>query len=296
VAPDSTLALTGTVDRRSALAVMALGALTAACSSGRPDSGGVGGGVGGDEKQETGVETIRYGDDPSQRAELTRPAGTSKGVVVVIHGGFWRDQYDLSLGRPLAASLAAEGWTAYNIEYRRVGNGGGWPQTFDDVAAAIDALADVDGIQTSRVITLGHSAGGHLAVWAAGRSRLAGSPWASPAVPVTAAISQAGVLDLTAATADDLGAGAVQRFMGGGVDDRYALADPTAVIPLTVPVRCVHGRDDGNVPLSQSVDYVARATAAGADATLTEVDGDHFVVIDPTSRAWALTLEILEKL
>ena len=242
------------------------------------------------------METIRYGDDPSQRGELSRPSGTSKGVVVVIHGGFWRDQYDLSLGRPLAASLAAEGWSAFNIEYRRVGNGGGWPQTFDDVAAAIDALADVDDLDTSTVITLGHSAGGHLAVWAAGRPQLTGSAWAAPAVPVTAAVSQAGVLDLAGATADDLGDGAVQRLMGGTVDERYAQADPTATIPLSVPVRCIHGTSDTTVPLHQSTDYVARATAAGADAGLTEVEGDHFVVIDPRSRAWSMTLDLLDAL
>jgi acetyl esterase/lipase len=274
------------VDRRGVLSLMALGML-AGCSRGTEGRG---------PDQEDDVEKVTYGTDPSQFAELTRPAGRSKGVVVVIHGGFWLSQYDLSLGRPLAASLAAEGWTAYNIEYRRVGNGGGWPQTFDDIAAAIDRLADIDHVDTGTVVTLGHSAGGHLAVWAAARPQLTGSSWADPAVTVTAAISQAGVLDLRAATADDLGGGAVQRLMGGTVDERYAQADPTAQIPLPVRVRCVHGTSDGNVPLSQSVDYVARATAEGGDAALTEVEGDHFVVIDPSSRAWARTLEILEAL
>lgn len=249
-----------------------------------------------DPEQKDDVETITYGTDPSQFAELTRPSGTSQGVIVVIHGGFWLSQYDLSLGRPLAASLAEAGWTAYNIEYRRVGNGGGWPQTFDDVAAAIDRLADVDGVDTTTVVTLGHSAGGHLAVWAAARPQLTDTSWAQPAVPVTAAVSQAGVLDLTAATADDLGGGAVQRFMGGAVDGRYPQADPTAQVPLAVPVRCVHGTSDGNVPLSQSADYVARAAAAGADAELTEVEGDHFVLIDPSSDAWTTTLGILDAL
>lgn len=275
------------------LSLLATGVVVAACSRG----GRAGDTTGGAPDQEDGMEIIRYGDDPAQRIELSRPSGTSKGVVVVIHGGFWMAQFDLSLGRPLAASLAENGWTAANIEYRRVGNGGGWPETFDDVAAAIDALADLDGVDVGGgVVTLGHSAGGHLAVWAAGRPQLTGSPWATPRVAVTAAISQAGVLDLTAATADDLGGRALQQFMGGVVDDRYALADPTAVIPLPVPVRCVHGRADENVPLSQSADYVRRATAAGADARLTEVDGNHFVVIDPTSPAWAATLEILDEL
>jgi acetyl esterase/lipase len=249
-----------------------------------------------DQKKRHRVDTVRYGSDPAQIGELTRPAGTSKGVVVVIHGGFWRSAYDLSLGRPLAASLAERGWTAYNLEYRRVGNGGGWPQTLDDVAAGIDALATVDGLDTSRVVTLGHSAGGHLAVWAAGRPKLEGTSWDEPAVRVTAAISQAGVLDLAAAVRDDLGAGATQAFMGASDGPRFAQADPSEQIPLDVPVRCVHGKADDVVPLDQSVSYVQRATAAGADAELAEVEGDHFVVIDPASPAWAKTLELLGEL
>jgi acetyl esterase/lipase len=242
------------------------------------------------------VKTIEYGDDPSQFGELSRTSKTSKGVVVVIHGGFWRDAYDLSLGRPLAASLVDHGWDAFNLEYRRVGNGGGWPETFNDVADGIDALAGEPGLDTSKVISLGHSAGGHLAVWAAGRPKLTGTPWSDPAVALTAAISQAGVLDLAGSVTEDLGSGATQALMGGTVDGRYRHADPTAQIPLDVPVRCVHGKSDDTVPLSQSIGYVDRARAAGADADLAEVEGDHFVVIDPTSRAWGRTLEILESL
>ncbi|TGO03930.1 alpha/beta hydrolase family protein [Serinibacter arcticus] len=249
-----------------------------------------------DPESELEMTTIPYGDDPSQYAELTRPAGGSKGVVVVIHGGFWQAQYDASLGRPLAASLAANGWTAWNLEYRRVGNGGGYPATFDDVAAGIDALADVEGLDLGTVVTLGHSAGGHLAVWAAGRGSLTGSDWADPAVPVTAAVSQAGVLDIAAALADDLGGGAARSLLGEGSDDRDVLADPTAQLPLDVPVRCIHGRSDTIVPPSQSSDYVRLATAAGADVELLEVDGDHFVVIDPSSEVWAQTLEVLDAL
>lgn len=231
------------------------------------------------------METITYGRDASQFGELTRANGTSKGVVVVIHGGFWRSLYDLSLGRPLAASLARNGWDAYNLEYRRVGNGGGWPRTFDDVSAGIDALAGIDGLDTARVTTLGHSAGGHLAVLAAGRT--------GAAVPVTAAISQAGVLNLATAHTAHLGADAVEAFMGGA---SYGMADPSTQIPLAVPVRCVHGIDDKTVPISQSIGYVEQARAAGADAELERTGGDHFVVIDPASQAWARTLEILEAL
>jgi acetyl esterase/lipase len=243
--------------------------------------------------KEADVEQVRYGDGPAQFGELTRPDGPSKGVVVVIHGGFWRSMYDLSLGRPLAESLVEHGWTAYNLEYRRVGNGGGYPETLDDVAAGIDALATIDDLDTSTVVTLGHSAGGHLAVWAAGRPKLSGTPWGEPAVRVTAAISQAGVLDLRTAVRDNLGAGATLAFMGEH-DDPHA--DPSAQIPLDVPVRCVHGAADDTVPLSQSIEYVDRARSAGADAELIELDGDHFVVIDPASRAWVRTLEVLETL
>lgn len=241
------------------------------------------------------VDTIRYGDDPAQHGELTRPQGRSRGVVVVIHGGFWRPQYDLSLGRPLATSLAEQGWTAWNLEYRRVGSspggGGGWPQTADDVSAGIDALAEVDGLDLSRVVTLGHSAGGHLAVWAAGRQRLA--RWREATVQVTAAVAQAGVIDLGAAAS--LGSGAVEAFLGGppsSVPD----ADPRRQVPLDVPVRCVHGRDDDDVPISQSQSYVDAATRAGADAALTPVPGNHFTVIDPRSAAWATTLQLLADL
>jgi acetyl esterase/lipase len=215
-------------------------------------------------------------------------------VVVVIHGGFWKAQYDAALGLPLAISLAEAGWTAWNLEYRRVGNGGGFPKTLDDVAAGIDALADVDGVDTSRVITLGHSAGGHLATWAASRGRF--ERWQPERVPVTGVVSQAGVLDLRAAHELGLGGGAVEAFLGhppGPADDQV---DPFRQVPLDVPVRCVHGRGDTTVPVGQSADYVANARTAGADADLLEVDGDHFVVIDPTDPAWSRTLDLLASL
>lgn len=279
---------TGNIGRRTLLALAGAGVL-AACTkiSSAPK---------GDD-----VNTVRYGDDPAQFFEISRPPGTSKGVVVVIHGGFWQSQYDLSLGRPLAISLAASGWTAVNLEYRSLGNGGGWPTTFDDVAAGLDALAEVDDLDTTTVITLGHSAGGHLAVWSAGRDRLDNPDWNQPVVPVTAAVAQAGVLDFALAIQDDLGGGAVQTLMGGAPDTdalmaRYREADPSEQVPLDVPVRCVHGREDSTVPPNQSNSYVEAATAAGADATVTMVDGDHFILIDPSSQAWTTTLAVLDRL
>jgi acetyl esterase/lipase len=236
--------------------------------------------------------TIWYGEDPSQFGELTVPEGTPRGVVVVIHGGFWRAAYDLDLGRPLAADLAEHGWAAWNVEYRRVGNGGGAPQTLDDVAAAIDTLADLD-LPRRRVITVGHSAGGHLATWAASRGRY--ERWAAR-VAVTGVVSQAGVVDLGQAYAERLGSGAVEAFLGHPPGPEDDPVDPVRNVPLDVPVHCVHGVHDDVVPVGQSQAYVAAARAAGATAELTEVEGDHFVVIDPAGEAWARTREILDGL
>jgi acetyl esterase/lipase len=239
-----------------------------------------------------GARRITYGDHPAQFVELTLPVDTPKGVVVVVHGGFWKAAYDIDYGRPLAASLAEHGWAAWNVEYRRVGNGGGVPATFDDVAAAIDALHEED-LELTRVLGLGHSAGGHLVTWAASRGRF---PRWRTAVELTGVVSQAGVLDLGAAFADDLGDSAVAALLGhrfGAADSRL---DPIQQVPLGIPVHCVHGSDDATVPVGQSRDYVAAARAAGARAELTEVPGDHFVVIDPESGPWQQTLAILDGL
>ena len=228
------------------------------------------------------TETIRYGDDPSQLVELTVPVGTPRGVVVVIHGGFWKAAYDLSLGRPLAAGLVEAGWAALNIEYRRVGNGGGVPQTLDDVRAAIGTLDDT-GLDLATVVTLGHSAGGHLAAWA---GHAVGT--------VTHVISQAGVLDLVGADRDGLGGGAVRAFLGHAAGPGDAAVDPRQQLPLGVPLWCVHGIDDDVVPIGQSREYVAAAAAAGARVELVEMAGDHFAVIDPDHAAWRRTVEILD--
>lgn len=285
--------------RRTLLGLPALAALATAGCAGGTNPASDPASTAPTSKDSTMADTTRtthtYGDDPSQYGELFLPEGTPRGVVVVIHGGFWLSQYDASLGAPLAADLAARGWAAWNLEYRRVGGGrgggGGTPETFDDVAAGIDLLADLD-LDTSTVVTLGHSAGGHLATWAAGR----GSHGWADEVPVTHVISQAGVLDLRAADAAGLGNGAVAGLLGHAPTEADARFDPAQQLPLAVPVWCVHGADDANVPISQSVDYVEQATAAGAVAELVEVEGDHFVVIDPASEAWAAQLEILDSI
>ncbi len=229
-----------------------------------------------------------YGSHAAQFGELYRPRDARHdGVVVVVHGGFWRAAYDLDLGRPLAADLAGHGFTAWNIEYRRVGDGGGWPATSDDVAAAIDHLAELD-VDSTRAVAVGHSAGGQLAVWAAGR--------ADARVPLAAAVSQAGVLDLNAAFRERLSNGAVAEFLGGTPEDvprRYREADPLAAAPPAAPVLCVHAPADDTVPVAQSRAYVA---AAPGRAVLHEVPGDHFTVIDPHDASWHVVREALPAL
>ena len=269
----------------------------------------------------------RYGTDRAQFGELWLPDGPAAGTVIIIHGGFWRARYDLSLGRPLAADLAARGYAAWNLEYRRALAGGGWPETFEDVAAGIDLLATLP-VDTSRVIAVGHSAGGHLAAWAAGRAKLPqGAPGAPAAggpsradqgpspvgggpgpagggsgrafVAVTGVVSQAGVLALADCAREHVGGTAALDLMGGGpgeLPDEYRLADPIAAVPIPASVVCLHPRADANVPYSYSERYVAAATAAGGRATLTETHGDHFTLIDPASPDWAAAIAALPEL
>ncbi|MEO5833644.1 MAG: alpha/beta hydrolase [Nakamurella sp.] len=245
-----------------------------------------------------------YGAHPDQWADLYRPAGPPRpGIAVVIHGGFWRSAYDAALGVPLAQALAERGHLALNLEYRRVGNGGGYPETLLDVAAGLDGLAAIGDLDLSRVVTIGHSAGGHLAVWASGRPRLPagapGAPGAKSTVRVTGAISQAGVVALVRADEQGVGDGAMQDLMGGPAHrrrDDWLVADPMARIPLDVPVRLLHARDDVDVPFRQSETYLAAASAAGADVRLTEVAGGHMGLVDVTAPAWAATVAAFEEL
>jgi acetyl esterase/lipase len=253
----------------------------------------------------------RYGSDPSQYGELWLPdGGPAAGIAVILHGGFWRARHDLSLGRPLAADLVARGYAAWNLEYRRSFAGGGWPGTFEDVAAGIDLLADLP-VDSSRVVAIGHSAGGHLAVWAAGREKLpadapgafgpavAGVSGAGPGVTLRGVISQAGVLALADCAREGVGDTAALDLMGGGPDElpsEYRLADPIGMVPIGAAVLCLHSRGDDRVPFSYSERYVAAAVAAGADARLHETHGDHFTLIDPATEDWAVAVDSLPRL
>jgi acetyl esterase/lipase len=243
---------------------------------------------------------IAYGAHASQWGELYLPRGEGKlPVVVIVHGGFWRERYSAELGVPLAQDLVTDppSVAAWNIEYRRVGGGGGYPATLEDVAAAVDALAGPvqqaagGRLDLARVVAVGHSAGGHLVAWLAARHRLpAKAPGANPRVRLKGAVPQAGVLDLVDGVAQGLGAGAVEAFMGGKLDamaQQYALASPIALLPAGVPVICVHGDADDTVPIRQSERYVSAARAAGDPARLVRLPGTgHFEVIDAGDPAW----------
>ena len=241
---------------------------------------------------------ITYGGDPSQFGDLSRPAQPPPTAgfptVVLIHGGFWRAEYRLDLMTALAADLVARGFAVWNIEYRRVGQpGGGWPGTLEDVAAAIDELAELAAANTlnlTRVSFVGHSAGGHLALWAAARDRLpTGAPGAGPIVRPIVAIGQGPVVDLAAGDARGLGGGAVTAFLGGtaaDVPERYEIATPTTDGPARLVA--VRGTDDGIVP----AEFTLLPSGDGIEAVDVRGD-DHFDLIDPASASWAAVVAIL---
>jgi acetyl esterase/lipase len=188
--------------------------------------------------------------------------------------------------RPLCRDLAGRGWAAWNLEYRRLGRccGGGWPTTLEDVAAGTDHLAEMLApLDLSRVVTVGHSAGGHLAAWAATRR--------APRVPVTGVVSQAGVLDLQLAWELRLSNGVVAHFLDGTpeqVPDRYAVASPIAQAPLGVPVLLTHGARDEVVPLAMSERFAAAAREAGDAVELVVEPGEeHMGHVDPGNPLWA---------
>jgi acetyl esterase/lipase len=249
--------------------------------------------------------THRYGSDRSQRADLHLPGGDGPHpVMILIHGGSWQKRYGKVVMRALAADLLRRGWAVWNIEYRRVGNGGGWPATFADVAAAIDHLDRLHpSLDMTRVDVLGHSAGGHLALWGAGREGLpSGTPGAvagRPRVPIRRVISLAGVCDLAGAYRDWHG-GAVRALMGGSPErlpDRYAVADPLRRVPLQIPALLVHGVLDETVSVELSRSYARAALAAGAPVELVEIEGEagrHRAHVLPRGPGWESVIRWLD--
>lgn len=223
-----------------------------------------------------GGSVVHYGPLPEQVVEYWH--GGSRGLVAFIHGGFWRSEYDRSHARPLCNDLAARGFTVAALEYRRTSPGVlGWPDTFDDVDAALASLPT-----ELPVVVVGHSAGGHLALWAASHH------------PVVGVLALAPVADLAAAYREDLDGGAVRALLGGSPEEepsRYASADPLG-LPCPAPTVLIHGDEDQQVPLAQSQAYTQVTGAKLIEPT----SADHYDVIDPESAAWPTVVGEIEGL
>jgi dipeptidyl aminopeptidase/acylaminoacyl peptidase len=201
-------------------------------------------------------------------------------VAVLIHGGFWRARFTRATMSALAIDLADRGWASWNIEYRRIGTGGGPSEMLDDVRAALGALSAAPApLDLSRVPVIGHSAGGQLGLCVASTPAVAG------------VISLAGVCDLVSAARERIGDSAALELTGGTPEERpeaYAVADPLQLLPTGAEVLLVHGDADDRVPIEQSRTYARGARAAGDRCELLELAGvDHFDLIDPRTQAWA---------
>ena len=246
---------------------------------------------------------IRYGYDDTQFSELRFPSG--KGpfpLLFVVHGGFWQSHYDLLHIGHLCAALTSRGVITCNLEYRRIGNrGGGWPGTFLDINLAtrniIQTMSPDPRFDLTRTAIIGHSAGGHLALWLVGSHRISkDSPLHSvQKQAITGAISLAGVSDLRLAWKQKLGHGVVTRLIGGTPEehpDRYNAGSPIELLPTGARQILVHGTADDTVPFSQSEAYVEKAEKLGDRPTLFRLQGiDHYELIDPESKAWPIVAE-----
>ncbi|NGP53486.1 alpha/beta hydrolase [Thioalkalivibrio sp. XN8] len=252
---------------------------------------------------------IAYGEHPLQFGELRLPAGPGPhAVAVLFHGGCWRAEYDLAHVSHVGAALAAAGAAVWTPEYRRVGDeGGGWPGTFEDAAAGLDGLASLapeHNLDLDRVVLVGHSAGGHLALWLAGRHNLPAShPLHAAPARIRGVVALAGITDLARYAEGARGCNAAVQLLMGGMPaeqpERYAAASPAGLLPLGVPQRLLHGALDPVVLLEQSSGYAEKAGAHGDEVRLEVIDGaGHFDLVAPFAPAWprveAAVLELLD--
>ena len=241
-----------------------------------------------------GSRRIRYGEDRSQFVDLRLPRKDPTATVVLLHGGYWLPEYGLDLMQPLVTAFTGLGYATWNVEYRRTGQGGGFPATFTDVATALDRLAEEH--LPGGMVLLGHSAGGHLAGWAASRSDR--TPGGAPRVRPTGAISLSGLLDLTAAASAPESSGPVRGLMGGDPQQRsqqYAVADPTLLAPAACPVWAAQATEETVIPTDQAARYVRRARLAGGTATTVALEGDHFTLIDPRAPSFATIRRLVDR-
>lgn len=240
---------------------------------------------------------IPYGPDPFEFAELRLPKSPGPHpVVIVIHGGCWLAEYDLHHISSFAAALARNGIATWSLEYRRVGNsGGGWPGTFEDVAHGADYLRTIAPryhLDLGRVVAVGHSAGGHLALWLAARQRLPKQCLlhSSNPVPLRGVVTLAGVPDLSEGIEQRVCGDSIERLMGGtpqALRERYRQGSPSELLPLGVPQRLIHGARDSIVPLKPDEDYAKAAQKRGDDAQVIILPDDgHFELIVTGTSAW----------
>lgn len=232
-----------------------------------------------------GGRRTSYGEHPDQVCELHVPrADGPHPVVVLLHGGSWGGRWTRQIMRPLAGALLRLGVATWNVEYRRVDRGGGWPGTLQDVGDGIDALARVDApLDLSRVIFMGHSAGGQLALFAAARRRL---PRGYPASG-TPRVAPSGVVALAPVTSLFPGAAPLLGATKAQAPERWRYADPIQLLPVGVPALVVHGDADRLIPTGSSARYVAAARRAGDDIDLQVIPGlGHAAAIDPRGPAW----------
>ena len=236
---------------------------------------------------------LPYGGDPLQFGELRVPEGEGPfPVVIVIHGGCWLAEYDLGYMSAFAEALIAAGVATWSIEYRRVGDeGGGWPGTFQDVADAADFLLEIaleHNLDLDQTAAVGHSAGGHLALWLAGRKWLDAedSLRGESALALNGVVALAGIPDLAAYAAPEGCGAAVSGLLGGEpgeVVDRVQRASPIAMVPLGVTQALVIGEHDPIVPKTQADSFVDAARQMGDSVAVTTIFGaGHFELVDPS--------------
>jgi acetyl esterase/lipase len=249
---------------------------------------------------------IPYGDDPLQYGELRLPKGPGPHpVVILIHGGCWLSEYDITHLRKLAAAITETGVATWALEYRRVGNpGGGWPGTFQDIARGADqlrTLAKTYPLDLERVVAAGHSAGGHLALWLAARPKLTDlEPFRTEnPVGIRAVLALAPAPDLVYLHEQDTCGGVVDKLLGGSPEaqpERYRAASPMNLLPMGVPQILVLGRfDDSWAPIGRR--YFEAAKEKRDDVRLVEApESGHFEMIDPDSTTWPLVRDALRDL